>query len=544
MVHALNTGNKGISTQAPPTGNSDVAVVITSFNYARFLGDALGSVARQTVPAAEIIVVDDGSDDDPAAITAAFPAARLIRACHKGISAARNEGLRQATSRYILFLDADDVLQPDAIEAGLDCMAANLGAGFVYGAHRLVDVQLGAAQGPRLKRSGPLAYRELLRDNLVGMHGSVLYDRAKLLSCGGFDTALERSEDYDAYLRMARRFRIACHSHVVADYRQHGSNMSLDTGGMLHWTIRVHDAHRPPESDADTYAAWREGSIFWKNAFANSVWKNRGGEATPRWSQRARMMRSAPRTTLMAGLRQLAVRILPAPVADALRRVRRKSVYPRIGQVDFGDLARIAPVSRGFGYARGTPVDRHYIERFLARHSADISGHVLEVGDDHYSEKFGSDITRQDVLNLAEGYPGTTIVGDLAEAGVLEAESFDCIIITQTLQYIYDLPAGVAQLKQALKPGGVILATAPAITPIDCDDWGENWFWSFTAQSARRLFGDAFGKDNVDVAAHGNAFAATCFLQGIAVEELGPEWLDPDDSAYPVNITIRAIRQQ
>ena len=537
----MNTGNKRISAPAPPPHNADVAIVVTSHNYARFLGDALASIAAQTVPAAEIFVIDDGSDDNPAEVTRKFPAVRLVETDHQGISAARNQGLRLAVSPYILFLDADDVLRPDAIAAGLDCMAANRGAGFVYGAHRLVNGQLGAPQGPRLKRSGPLAYRELLRDNLVGMHGTVLYDREKLLACGGFDPALERSEDYDAYLRMARRFRIASHAHVVADYRQHGGNLSLDAAHMLRWTIRVHDAHRPPQSDGPEFAAWRAGSVFWKNAFANSVWKNRGAKATPRWSQRVSMMRSAPRTTLMAALRQLAVSILPGPVADALRRVRRKAVHPRIGQVDFGDLARIAPVSRGFGYARGTPVDRYYIEAFLARHRADIRGRVLEVGDDHYSRLFGEGITRQDVLNLAGDYPGTTITGDLAEAGVLKPASFDCIIITQTLQYIYDLPAGVAQLKQALKPGGVILATAPAITPIDCDDWGENWFWSFTAQSARRLFGDAFGPENVAVSARGNAFAATCFLQGIAVEEVGPDWLDPDDAAYPVNITIRAV---
>src|SRR3954447_22530496 len=118
---------------------ADVAVVIPTFNHAHFLGEALASVSAQTRPVAEVIVVDDGSTDDPAAVVAGRPGARLIRQDNRGLSAARNTGLRAARSRYVLFLDADDLLTPVAVAAGLACFDRAPGAAFVYGAHRRVD---------------------------------------------------------------------------------------------------------------------------------------------------------------------------------------------------------------------------------------------------------------------------------------------------------------------------------------------------------------------------------------------------------------------
>ena len=226
--------------------------------------------------------------------------------------------------------------------------------------------------------------------------------------------------------------------------------------------------------------------------------------------------------------------------ARAVRRLLRLT-RPRLGSIDLGDLARTSPIDGYFGFDRGTPIDRHYIEGFLESRSADIRGRVLEVGDSTYSRRFGSDVTHQDVLHLKPGR-GATLVGDIAEPGVLPADAFDCIIVVQTLHLIYDLDAAVRELRKALRPGGVVLATFPGISSVDRGEWGDSWCWSLTERSAGRLFGDAFGTPSVETQARGNVYAATCFLQGLSVEEVEREWLDRVDEAYPVTISVRARR--
>jgi SAM-dependent methyltransferase len=194
-----------------------------------------------------------------------------------------------------------------------------------------------------------------------------------------------------------------------------------------------------------------------------------------------------------------------------------------------------------FGFDRGLPVDRYYIEHFLARNASEIVGRVLEVGDDGYTRKFGgSRVTRSDVLHVAARNPRATFVGDVTDPRVLPDSAFNCIIFTQTLQLIYDVRAAVVQLHRALAPGGVVLVTAPGISQIDRGEWGRTWFWSFTPAVMERLFGDVFGPEAVMVRRYGNVFAATAFLQGLAVEELDTSDLDPIDRAYPVIVSLRA----
>jgi SAM-dependent methyltransferase len=209
--------------------------------------------------------------------------------------------------------------------------------------------------------------------------------------------------------------------------------------------------------------------------------------------------------------------------------------------VRFGDLGGVEPHSRAFGYDRGTPIDRYYIEAFLERHRSDVRGRVLEVGDDSYTARFGAGRTEcHDVLHVHAGNPAATIVGDLSAPGLLPQDAFDCMILTQVLHLIYDMPAAVREIHRGLKPGGVALVTVPAISQIAEDEWGENWFWAVTPQGARRLFEDAFGREAAEVEAFGNVFAATCFLQGLALEEIDRRKLELADPAYPLTVTIRA----
>lgn len=214
---------------------------------------------------------------------------------------------------------------------------------------------------------------------------------------------------------------------------------------------------------------------------------------------------------------------------------------PPAGSVRFGDLRRVEPVSRAFGFERGRPVDRHYIEAFLARHAADVHGAVLEVGDDGYTRRFGGcRVERADVLDVRRDNPAATVVADLARDR-LPREAFDCAIVTQTLQFVYDVDAAVRELHAALRRGGVLLLTVPGLSQIVREDMERTGdFWRFTDASVRRLLAASFGEDRVEVECHGNVLAAVSFLHGLAAEELEPRELDHPDRDYPLIVAARA----
>lgn len=209
------------------------------------------------------------------------------------------------------------------------------------------------------------------------------------------------------------------------------------------------------------------------------------------------------------------------------------------------DLRRLEPVSRTFGVDRGTPIDRYYIENFLAAHRGDIAGRVLEIGDATYTRRFGGErVTRSDILHTPPGGRSATLVGDLASAEGIPRDAFDCIILTQVLPFIFDVRAAIATCHASLKTGGVVLATVPCISQIsqfDMERWGD--YWRFTSLSARRLFEDVFGTPNVEVEAYGNALAATAFIQGLATEELETGELEHRDPVYEMIITLRALKE-
>ena len=235
--------------------------------------------------------------------------------------------------------------------------------------------------------------------------------------------------------------------------------------------------------------------------------------------------------------RQIIKRCIPAAVRSRLSRTTPRPVR-------WGSLRRVEPVSRVFGLDRGLCVDRYYIERFLTRHAADIRGRVLEIGESAYTRRFGgANVQRADVLHAVDGNPQATMVGDLATGRGIPRDAFECIILTQTLPFIYDIQSAVAHTWSALKAGGVTLATLPGISQVsryDMDRWGD--YWRFTDASARRLFGSAFGDANVSVETHGNVLAGCALLQGLAAEELTERELERRDPDYQVLIAVRAVR--
>lgn len=241
-------------------------------------------------------------------------------------------------------------------------------------------------------------------------------------------------------------------------------------------------------------------------------------------------------------LKQIGRRLLPLAIRRKFVRLTR---WPPVGRVRFGSLRRLRPISPDWGMDRGRPIDRYYIEHFLAENAGDVRGCVLEIGDNTYTLAFGgAELTRSEVLHVAEDRPQVTIIGDLTNADHVASDTFDCIILTQTLQAIYDVRAAVATVHRILKPGGVVLATVPGISKVsryDMDRWG--YYWSFTTASAGRLFREFFPASNVQVDAHGNVLASIAFLHGLAIKELKQQELDNVDPDYQLLITVRAVKE-
>jgi SAM-dependent methyltransferase len=218
----------------------------------------------------------------------------------------------------------------------------------------------------------------------------------------------------------------------------------------------------------------------------------------------------------------------------------------------------IVPASRHFGFERGTPVDRHYIQHFLRRHAGedeyaagDIRGRVLEVAEDRYARQYGrwgsptgkGTVERVDVVDLSPRNPKATLVGDLTDRTLLPDDAFDCVICTQTLMLIYDVRSALANLHRSLRPGGVLLITVAGISRIcrpDVDLSGD--YWRFTALSLRRLLEEIFPPEAVRVEAYGNVLSATAALYGMAANELSPAELDLRDPDYEVIVAGRAVK--
>jgi SAM-dependent methyltransferase len=203
------------------------------------------------------------------------------------------------------------------------------------------------------------------------------------------------------------------------------------------------------------------------------------------------------------------------------------------------------PISDYAGRERGNPIDRLYIETFLAEHAPDVRGRCLEVKDDLYTRRFGGqNVTRADVLDVNTDNKAANVFGDLRHlAAVIADDTYDCFILTQTLQYIDDLDAAVRECRRILKPGGVLLVTLPCLGKVEGLEHNVSGnFWRFTPHAARYLFHRHFGEPNCRIQTWGNVLAGMAFWVGMAQEDLPARRLTEHDPAFPVIVTVRAVK--
>lgn len=549
-------GNTSVSNKAL------VSVITIFWNEEKFIEEAIESVFAQTYDNWELLLVDDASTDGSAAIARRYADQHSEKVYYleheerqnRGISASRNLGVRHAKGKYIAFLDGDDVWLPNKLEQQVEILESNPSAAMLYGrtqfwyswtgkAESIVKddhwLKLGIKSNTLVKP--PNLLKLFLEDESTKASlSSVLIKREVFEKIGTFEESFR-----DLYSEMVFYTKVYLHEHVfVANNcwdrsRHHAKNSSIISAK----TGKIY-------AERQNFLKWLEQYLLERNFKDTEVWQALQSQM---WASQHpilfRWLQLIRNPIDFINWLEGQVEVAPKPLVPFLLWLRnQKQTYkrwPAVGWVNFGSLQRLSPISRVFGIDRGQPIDRYYIENFLASHADDIRGRVLEIGDPYYTMKFGGDrVTCSDVLHFVEGNPYATIIGDLANAESIFADTYDCLILTQTLQYIYDLQTGLKEIYRILKPGGVALVTLPSITQLADAQWNNYWHWKFTSVSAKRLFEEVFPKDNVQVEVYGNVLAATAFLQGLATKELTKEALDYRDPSYQVSIVVRAVKPE
>jgi peptidoglycan/xylan/chitin deacetylase (PgdA/CDA1 family)/SAM-dependent methyltransferase len=409
-----------------------------------------------------------------------------------------------------MYLDAGDAILPDYHEQALRVLEAS----------PQIDIVTSPIQwlGPGSARQTTAPHAVHLA-GLLGrtdaIHDASVFRREAWAAAGGFDETLPSLECFDLWLRILSRDR----------------RCELLARPMLVRAVREDALYRRDwESELESF-----DRILGKHAalFTTHV-------ADALYSREMVLIDLGPRYLAAVARRDEAVTEIEGLKASSAELLRQ---YPDIGGVDLGDLDRRTPVSREWGYERGTPIDRYYIERFLEKHSSDIKGRVLEVQEADYTRKFGtSRVERSDVLDLDPANARATIIADLRSAGNIPPDTFDCIILTQTVHVIDDMRAVFGECARILKPGGVLLTTLPSASRV-CLEYGHDGdFWRVTEAGARQLLDGIFPSDLLAVESHGNVLVNAAFLYGLGCHELRIDDFEAADPYFPLIISVRAMK--
>ena len=200
----------------------------------------------------------------------------------------------------------------------------------------------------------------------------------------------------------------------------------------------------------------------------------------------------------------------------------------------WGNLRRTSPISPSYGFERGTPIDRFYVDRFLSARRALITGRVLEIQTTDHIRRYGMDVAKADTLDINPAF-NPTYCCDLARADIVPTGQYDCFLLPNTVCCVRDLDAALGHARRIVRPGGVILVTAPGFVPLTPD---VTEYWLASADGWRVIAGRVWPDCDVSIATHGNCLAALAAMHGIAVEELTAQELELTDPRYPVMVTI------
>jgi len=546
-----------------------VSVIVPFLNAERFIRETIESVFSQAYKEWELLLVDDGSTDNGTQIALEYVKenpgkVRYLehdKHLNLGLPSSRNLGLRNSKGKYIALLDADDEWFPNKLEEQVAILESVPEAAMVYGVSEYWYSWQGEA------RDGQSDYKPALGvkpNNIVNppqlltlalkseaptpCPSDILVSREILIEVGGFEEEFsgiyQLYEDQAFLSKIYIRYPVYVSDRCWDRYRQHPDSLVSEitkSGKKYHvglFFLGWLEQYLLTQGFDDTglRAALRNKKLRYRDAewsmshpFLSKL--KRSGEIIPEALKK--LVRSMPAYSFFKPVRRFVV-----------TRLKNREYNPPPGWVRFGDMKRLKPFSERWGRDRGLPIDRYYIEGFISSNSGQIKGRVLEFGDDRYTQKFYNPaISAGDIINLnKETNPATTIAADIVDAPQIPSGTYDCIICTQTLQFIYDHKKAVETLYRILAPGGFLLTTFPGISPTSGTTWSRYWCWNFTVLSAENMFREFFPRENVEVKAYGNLISAAGFLYGLSAEELTEEELGYHDPRYEIVITVKAVK--
>jgi SAM-dependent methyltransferase len=240
----------------------------------------------------------------------------------------------------------------------------------------------------------------------------------------------------------------------------------------------------------------------------------------------------------LAVLKRQLARVAPRWARPAVRRIHGLISAPRARlQISLG----VRPLSYLWGWDRGLPIHRYYLEQFLREFAKDIRGHCLEFEGDCYVTRFGGRAVKKvDVLHVDVSNPLATIVADLTRNNDIPNDHFDCIVCTHVLHVIFDLKRAVAELYRILRPGGVLLVAVPHVSMCG-PEFHE--IWRFTEEGLRLVLSKEFGEKNVNVRAYGNSLTAAGEIRGLVADEFARAELNYTDPRFAVEVCARAVKE-
>ncbi|CAN5851909.1 hypothetical protein BH18ACI4_BH18ACI4_23160 [soil metagenome] len=298
---------------------TDVSVVIPCYQQGHFLSEAIESVLAQTLPAHEVIVVDDGSTDNTAAVAARYPGVRYIRQDNSGPATARNKGLGESKGNSLVFLDADDRLLSTALQIGVSSLSAHPVSAMVFGRCQYIE-----HDGSPVSVFQPLyqesdGYLAMLRICPIWHPAAVMFRRSVFDILNGFDTSLVSCSDYELYLRVTRGWPVHCHNNIISEYRQHRANASSNCAQTIESATRILRSQLPLiEGNKQYEEAYRTGiRNFQTYYYRNSIRQLRsflrtGGHRSHVLRNVTLILRMGPRMSAGSALRRL---------SEAIRRV-------------------------------------------------------------------------------------------------------------------------------------------------------------------------------------------------------------------------------
>ncbi len=545
-----------------------ISIIIPFLNAEKYISDSIESVLAQTRRDWELILVDDGSTDGSPSIALKYVGRYPERLQYiknqenRGASAARNVGIAGARHDIIAFLDADDIWLPSKLECQVSILESRPDVAMVFcplasfsneqrqveSIQCMEDLREGVHMPPHL------ASRFLQNSAITPGPSAATIRRDVLVRVGGFEERFRQVfTDQSLWHKIVLRWPVYLQLEPLVLYRQHalssvaraiaGGSMPYLECEFARWVVRYLLGSPLVTAELMEAALHRLDMAVRervRQCRGEAGKKSRLAGMKRRTIEAARCYREV---TMECGWR-IGAKLMRRQGRAVSRRLLRTGAGGRLGK---GYCQRVAlgfgvqPRSYLWGFDRGLPIHRYYVEQFLKEFSVDIRGSCLEFQEDSYASRFGGGrVSRLDVLHKDPGNPRATIIADLTHANAIPGGCFDCIICTHVLHVIYDLDKALSELHRILKPAGVLLVALPGLSMCD-PKWHE--LWRFTPEGLRLKLADTFGDENVIIKAYGNSLTAAGEVRGLIANEFTERELNSHDPRFAVEVCARAVKR-